>query len=44
LTAVSFASDPEFAKNTFDIGTGASASSFSANAIAAGFERWLKVW
>lgn len=31
LTAVSLASDPEFAKNTFDIGTGAIEISFSAS-------------
>ena len=30
---MSFASDPEFAKNAFDIGTGAIASSFSASSI-----------
>jgi len=30
---VSFASEPELVKNTFDIGTGASESSFSASSI-----------
>jgi hypothetical protein len=33
LTAVSLASEPELAKNTFDIGAGAMASSRSASSM-----------
>jgi hypothetical protein len=34
LICVSFASDPELAKNTFDTGNGAISFSFSASAMA----------
>ena len=39
LTWVSFASEPEAVKNTFDIGTGAISFSFSASSIAGS---WLR--
>ena len=39
LTWVSFASEPDSAKNTFDIGTGAISFSFSASSIAGS---WLR--
>ena len=42
LTTVSLASEPELAKNTFDISTGAIDFSFSARLIAGSWERWLK--
>ena len=39
LTWVSFASEPELQKNTFEIGTGAISLSFSASSIAGS---WLR--
>ena len=42
FTTVSLASEPELAKNTFDISTGAIDFSFSARLIAGSWERWLK--
>ena len=39
LTWVSFASDPDEQKNTFEIGTGAISLSFSASSIAGS---WLR--
>ena len=44
FTTVSLASEPELAKNTFDISTGAIDFSFSARLIAGSWERWLKAW
>ena len=44
LMTVSLASEPELAKNTFDISTGAICFSFSARSIAGSWERWLKAW
>ncbi len=44
LTTVSLASEPELAKNTFDISTGAIIFSFSARLMAGSWERWLKAW
>ena len=42
LIAVSMASEPELVKNTFDIGTGAMASSRSARAIWGSWLFWPK--
>jgi hypothetical protein len=42
FTTVSLASEPELAKNTLDISTGAIAFSFSARLIAGSWLRWLK--
>lgn len=42
LIAVSFASDPEPAKNTFDIETGAIDRSFSASLMPGSVDLWAK--
>ena len=43
FTAVSFASEPEHCSSTFDIGTGASDSSFSERSIAGLCDAWAKI-
>ena len=44
LTAVSFASEPELAKKTLDIGTGTRALSFSANSTTGSADLLKKLW